>query len=452
MTDKELAIGMYESYVTTKPYAQFQTFVESLKREVNKPLIESIQQGISVILESLKTDYMDVIKHYEKYSPEDVKEAYAKGNKDLLKWWGISKLIFYVDKYGDGKQLTDVQRRTLFEKMSDRWLRDREERGPYYLSYDPKISLPTTFITAFINNYIRPELGATIESRRIAKWLPGSNYKAFITADGTIAQTSVYRPESGVYTRTQPEPENIIRNKKGEIVRILQAGIPEELRNTPPEDLPQYWQLSSKGGAFMKREGASLNVNGGGNTKGDSTMDSNMEKIPSKDIRDRGQSNVSGKLLSLALRMFKQSKPNLTKDEKDFLTDALNNEVNGSPEKMTTIAESHDIEYSKAMALWGRDQSSTGFKGFIYKNKDFIMKYMKELNDNRKNAKPEDTLVDDDLSITDENGERQEAPDDMDESPYDSENTDAFGEMQYSGSGEDNTEEMKREGAYRFED
>jgi len=59
---KSAAKQWYRDYQTAKQYNEFSTFVESLKRDGNTPLLESIQQGITGITEAHNLSALNLIK------------------------------------------------------------------------------------------------------------------------------------------------------------------------------------------------------------------------------------------------------------------------------------------------------------------------------------------------------------------------------------------------------
>lgn len=421
MTDIEIARGMFEAYMIQKPYAQFEAFVGALKTSKNSVMIESIEAGITTIIESLTNQYSDVLKYYGKYTPEQVKTAFEKGNTDLLKWWGVAQIIYYLDGYGKKFNIDDEKILLAYDEMVKRWV-GSEGKKPFYLTYNDKEITkgesysPSTFVKTFCAKYASHLIGNAISRVIVAKWIKGNNYTVTITADGDIKPTMTSVPDVGIFKRILPENTSIKRNKNGKIVKIENGGIPIELRDTEPQNLPEYWVKISDRTRNLNAGDVSLNkqVRGGGNTSGDVDNDSTESRVVSKDIRELPEDNKAKNKLFKMLDKYATDR-DLKSNQKEYLEARLanlRNTANKTP--LSNLAEDYGMPLSRANGLWDR------FKVFIAREHEETLNAIKSNQD--------------DTSFTtqvDELGNEQQSTDstENDETEDNEDNEDIYGEM-----------------------
>jgi hypothetical protein len=134
MTLLEYAYGQYDVYQKVAPYLKFKTFVESLERKSNKALIESISNGVSIIIEAhLGIDTGEVRNNAEEFK----KLIDSKDKKAIL---GYALPILYADIQSNkslNEKQTEAMLTNTIEYITDNWTE--------LLKYDGS-SAPSTFI------------------------------------------------------------------------------------------------------------------------------------------------------------------------------------------------------------------------------------------------------------------------------------------------------------------
>jgi len=250
----------YNFHKETQPYVRFFSFLESLKRDGNKSLIENIELGVSTILESVSSALQSKNPTYAKWLDEgsklintdEGKAKIAQAQKDVSKDSNkviLLKSVFpamakYVD---DAMKIWDVEgskgveeghdvavevmgklTETIFEKVLP--------------SFDPTKAKFSTYII----NALKPakEKGGqnlAIDTVRkllgvpqINKWAPGKNY-SYTKGKGDGVVKGKVRHDGKTYLRLGPDQT-----------------IPDELKNVPPNDpqvLDKYWIEGSEDGS-----------------------------------------------------------------------------------------------------------------------------------------------------------------------------------------------------------
>jgi len=163
------ALQYTKAYRAIQPYLMFGNFVESLKRQENKSLIESIQSGIITILEekvrdALKADTALLKAVHEIYdSPEKilsaVKKAGAGDYDDLLKilYPALMKHANYVHKGNVSR--ADEYFSKLIDRVTDTDILSGIKSSVLedFLKKTPKsdqLKTARTFIINFLKNWI----------------------------------------------------------------------------------------------------------------------------------------------------------------------------------------------------------------------------------------------------------------------------------------------------------
>jgi len=138
MTLLEYAHGWYDLYQNTKPYMEFRTFVESLKRPANKTLIESISNGVSIIIEANLGMKLGTIKN----DTAEFKQLVEGGDKRAVLGYALPILYRLVQAQGgDDATKTDRLLTHAVDYITDNWKK--------LLDYDGSTK-PSTFLSNFV--------------------------------------------------------------------------------------------------------------------------------------------------------------------------------------------------------------------------------------------------------------------------------------------------------------
>jgi len=253
-------VEYYKIYKKAQPYAEFSAFVESLKRTNNTALIENIQEGICVFVESVTSALKKLqssnplVRNYLKWfvegrqlfttaeGKEKLKKALQDTSNEENKLMLLKSIFPILAQQVDGK----VKQHQVYE---ERGIEEGDETSfetfknviEYFLSYaiekfDPsklgEDGRPATFPT-YAQNIAKREaqhkLLAVLGSPKLGHWNTGQNYKIEKSADG-ILKPKYLLHDHKTYRRKGPEE------------------IPVELRDTEPtnEDvLDIYWEQAS---------------------------------------------------------------------------------------------------------------------------------------------------------------------------------------------------------------
>lgn len=155
MTLVEYAHKWYDMYQATKPYMEFRTFVESLKRPSNSPLIESITNGVTVIIEANLGMKLGTIKN----DSSEFKQLVDAGDKRSVLGYALPILYRLVQAQGgEDANKTDRLLTHAVEYVTDNWEK--------LLDYDGSTK-PSTFLNNFVmwpvKQTRRREAGRTVE-------------------------------------------------------------------------------------------------------------------------------------------------------------------------------------------------------------------------------------------------------------------------------------------------
>lgn len=138
MTLLEYAHGWYDLYQNTKPYIEFRTFVESLKRPANKTLIESISNGVSIIIEANLGMKLGTIKN----DSAEFQQLVQGGDKRAVLGYALPILYRLVQAQGgDDANKTDRLLTHAVDYITDNWKK--------LLDYDGSTK-PSTFLSNFV--------------------------------------------------------------------------------------------------------------------------------------------------------------------------------------------------------------------------------------------------------------------------------------------------------------
>lgn len=138
MTLLEYAHGWYDLYNTTKPYIEFKTFVESLKRPSNTTLIESISKGVSIIIEANLGMKLGTIKN----DSAEFQQLVDGGDKRAVLGYALPILYRLVQAQGgEDAGKTDRLLTNAVDYITDNWKK--------LLDYDSSTK-PSTFLSNFV--------------------------------------------------------------------------------------------------------------------------------------------------------------------------------------------------------------------------------------------------------------------------------------------------------------
>lgn len=148
MTLLEYAHGWYDIYQSTKPYMEFKTFVESLKRPSNKTLIESISTGVGIIIEANLGINLGKIKN----DSSEFYELIKSGDKRAILGYALPIIYRLVQvQGGEDAGKTESLLTKAIDYVTDKWKN--------LLDYDGSTK-PSTFLNTYV---MRPAKSARRE-------------------------------------------------------------------------------------------------------------------------------------------------------------------------------------------------------------------------------------------------------------------------------------------------
>lgn len=155
MTLLEYAHGWYDIYQSTKPYIEFKTFVESLKRPSNSPLIESISNGVAIIIEANLGINLGKIKN----DSTEFSQLIQSGDKRAILGYALPIIYRLVQvQGGEDAGKTESLLTKAVDYVTDKWKN--------LLDYDGSTK-PSTFLNTYImrpsKSNRRTEAGQTAE-------------------------------------------------------------------------------------------------------------------------------------------------------------------------------------------------------------------------------------------------------------------------------------------------
>jgi hypothetical protein len=371
------AMEYYEFYKSAKPYIKFANFLESIKLEENQSIIESLNQGVNVILEGYIRDYMNqtdspyapffdiATKLYG--SPEGkqkVKNAENilgnKENKDVdSKSKDRATSILLQSLYNE---MAHQVEKTLDRKSNSGKVSAKAEQGneimgdlAFYVlkeiipSYDSSkgafFPYARQMIVQEVEKSTRKELGIP----NILTWKAGHNYEWKSNNSYGEVRYGVDVVNDGKQSTTQKVFRRIGPERY----------IPEELRDVPPNDpeVSDYWREQA---SDRSKDANTIDLGmdtKAGNTHGDALMD----RIGREDDSS-GSSNFGG---ISAETTDKQKNPEQELSTKQSLQKIMS--------KTKNIIDANVKEYEENLVFGGKSLSeeekkskAENLRGYLY--------------------------------------------------------------------------------------
>ncbi len=272
--DKEIFLleGMkvWDAYQKAKPYLIFGNFVESLKRDENSALIESIQAGVMAVLEGKIYNSIDpdgsLMKHSQQVMSDPKKALAAASGKDKQ---GLQLIIYPMlaraaEDLAKGLSSNKVKKKSeaeisegditsgemIFTKLLDAAFDKLNELDASYLEQalqeDPSASTISNFFWNFVTNFIVPPVRTSLRRKLEKNFVPNEG-----NVQGKYAMyTKEYTKEhgkknaSGNYLMPAEKQFGTVVQDNGETLTIKWKGVKKPHTNKyviPPftEEVPR---------------------------------------------------------------------------------------------------------------------------------------------------------------------------------------------------------------------
>jgi len=222
----------FSYYRQLKPYLQFKTFIESLKRDDNKLLLESINKGINVIIEGAfsnqyKSD-KDFVKYIDPPSNSIMRELANTNNYREIQKYIFGSIINLVDK-----KFPNIKDNDKAEEFYTRCISYAQDKNLI------KTYKPSTGLQHYVFEFIIKPVASMLKNK----------YKdnSFNDTDNDNEENKkVIKPESDDYLNNRPDTSINKENNQLELQEAIKSSAEEvavqlaEDYDIPTENIDTY--------------------------------------------------------------------------------------------------------------------------------------------------------------------------------------------------------------------
>jgi len=333
------AQDFYRIYRKTAPYIRFTNFLESLERDDNKALIESVKRGVNTLLENVRDALKNLDPEYARWISEGdklinsdqgksivanaQKNPKDDKNKMILLKSVLPAMARYVD---DAMKIWDVYTEKGESEGDDVAEEAMKQLTTYVFEelipkYDPKLGNKFfTFVASHLKpasqkggNKARDTVRTILRVPRINDWVPeskrGQKYTYEKQKTGMVSKGKV-RHNGKVYTRLGPD--KIIPDGLGEVPPDDERVVDKYWIEAPSEDMSKFRESK-----YI--EGDKADEEGGTETSGSTDM-GKVDLPAQKSQLDEIEEDQLGQQLNKVISSSGIKDANLVNYLKDYYT------------------------------------------------------------------------------------------------------------------------------------